>query len=891
MIVIYAEKPDVGNKIAAALDKITLSSGKTVTFSNLKTEEKAVKSQQFKDGFLKIKYLGDDCYVTWGYGHLCELKAAVDYDPDYKNWAKMPMPFIPDKYEVKVKDEVKKQFNLVRDLMKKASLIINATDYDREGELIFSYLYEAARLKVPFKRAHFSSQTEEGLKDGFKTLLSEKDVEPITNAGRGRSIADAVVGWNMTAKMTLKAQTHEVLSIGRVQTPTLNILVERELAIRNFVPEPYYTINAEFTTSSSETYKAEHVNKKFKTNAEAKAVFDKINGKDGTVTNIEEKITKKEAPNLYSLSSLQMAANSKYGFTMAKTLEVAQQLYEAGYTTYPRTDSQYLTEDMVPVVNEVLDILAKNSPIYNGFIDGKGKVTKTKKYFDDSKVQSHFAIIPTKVYPKSFATTDQEKLYDLIARSVIMMLYKEAEILNTKVITTVEDEDFVSNGKVVKDAQWMTVDTVSKDELLPKLAKGQKVTGEYKLNEKMTEPPKRFTDKTLLSAMLNAGKEIDDEALKKAMAALDVHGIGTEATRAAIIETLVTRKYVERDKKSIYPTERGIQLIKILPIEEIKSAELTAKWEQRLNDIALGKESLPHFVADIENITRKWVKELDEKIEEGSVSTREAVGTCPVCGKDILKMKWGYGCSGYKEGCKFTIPAEIAGKKLTEKNVISILEKGCTPVIKGFKSKSGKTFDASLKIEEGKVAFDFGTPTPKAEPTATSIVCPKCGKTLMNTTWAYKCDDCEFSISKKIASRELSEEEVKKLLTDGKTDVLNGFVSKAGKKFNAALKLDEENKVVFDFDASASASSTPKTSSFECPDCKKPLEDTPWAYKCDCGLNISKKIAGKDLSESQIKKILSKGKSDKISGFVSKAGKKFDAVLALEDKKIVFKFD
>lgn len=889
MITIYAEKPDVGNKIAAALDKITLNDGTIVTFANLKAKEKPVKSQQFKDGFLKINYMGQECYVTWGYGHLCELKSAQDYDPDYKNWAKMPMPFIPDSYEVKVKDEVKKQFNLVRDLFKKSSLIINATDYDREGELIFSYVYEASRVKVPFKRAHFSSQTEEGLQDGFKTLLSEADVEPITNAGRGRSIADAVVGWNMTAKMTLKTQTHEVLSIGRVQTPTLNILVERELAIRNFVPEPYYTISAEFTTKSGETYKGDHAAKKFKTNAEAKAVFDKINGKQGTVTDIETKLSKKEAPNLYSLSSLQMAANSKYSFTMAKTLEVAQQLYEAGYTTYPRTDSQYLTEDMEPTINEVLDVLSKNNPTYHGFIDGRGKVTKTKKYFDDSKVQSHFAIIPTKIYPKSL-TADQEKLYDLIARSVIMMLYKEAVIENTKVTTTVEDENFISNGKVVKDAQWMTIDTVSKDELLPKLSKGEIVNGEYKLNEKMTEPPKRFTDKTLLNAMLNAGKEIDDETLKKAMAAMDVHGIGTEATRAAIIETLVNRKYVERDKKTIYPTERGIQLIQILPIKEIKSAELTALWEQRLNDIALGKESLPKFVADIENLTRKWVDELEEKISEGSVSTKEVIGKCPVCGKDIVKLKWGYGCLGYKEGCKFTIPAEIAGKKINEKQAIMLLEKGKTSTIKGFKSKSGKLFDAALKVSGGKVEFDFGPKPAEIEPTETKIVCPVCGKFLTNTTYAYKCDDCGFSLSNKIASRAISEKEAIQLVTDKKTDLLEGFVSKTGKKFSAYLKLNSENKTEFEFaESSATKSSAP--CEFECPDCKKPLVESPWAYKCDCGLNISKKIASKELTKSQIKELLTKGKTKKITGFTSSKGKKFDAVLELKDKKINFNFE
>lgn len=799
MITIFAEKPDVGNKIAAALDKITLSSGKIIKFSDLKANEKAVKAQQARDGYLKIEYLGEECYVTWGYGHLCELKGAVDYNPDYKNWSKMPMPFIPTNFEVKVKDGVKKQFNLVADLMKKSSLVINATDYDREGELIFAYVYEAAKCKTPFKRAHFSSQTEEGLQDGFKTLLTSADVKDITDAGRGRGIADAMVGWNVTAKMTLISASKAVLSVGRVQTPTENMLVERELAIRNFKPEPYYTITALFKTASGETYKGDHKTKKFENKADADSIFAKITGKKGTVDSIEKKTVYKEAPDLYSLNTLQMAANTKYGFTMAKTLELAQQLYEGGYTTYPRTDCQYLTEDMEPVVNNVLDVLAANNKEYADLIDGKARVFEKKKYFDDKKVTSHFAIIPTKMYPTGL-TMDQKKIYDLIARSVIMMLYGKAELENTKIITDVDGEQFISNGKMVKDPQWMLVDTRSKDELLPTLKKGDIVDGEYKLNEKMTEPPKRYTDKTLLSAMLNAGKELDDEDLKKLMTSGKVEGIGTTATRANIIETLIARGYAERDKKNIFATERGIQMIQALPIKELKSAELTAMWEQRLNKIAEGKDSLPLFVKDMEVLVRKWIVELDENVKKGDINTSitgPSLGTCPKCGKSVIKTKWGFGCTGYKDGCKFAISGEIAHKKLTETQVKKLLEKGTTGNIKGFKSAAGKSFDAELVFDaDSKVVFGF-TVAPKTP--AIEFECPKCKKKMESTPWAHKCDTCGISISKVVASRTMKDSEIKQLIETGKTDKLTGFKSKAGKPFSATLKLDSDFKTQFDF--------------------------------------------------------------------------------------------
>lgn len=708
MITIYAEKPDVGKKIAAALGGFQLDDGTNINFQNMKSYDKAIKSQCHKHGFLNIQFQGEDAVVTWGYGHLCELCQAVDYDPDYKQWTKLPRPaFIPEQYQIKVKDSASAQFNIVKKLFKQSSRIINATDPDREGELIFYYLYTATNCKKPYLRAHFTSQTEEGIQEAFASLKTAKEVENITNAGRGRSVADWLVGSNLTVAMTLRNQGAGVLSVGRVQTPTLNMLVDRELAIRNFKPVPYYVLAARFTTGDNEQYTATHKTERFDNEAEAKAIYDKVNGQDGIVEDIKVVPTTRAVPSLFSLSTLQMSANAQYGFTLAKTLEVAQQLYEAGYTTYPRTDSTYLTDDMEPTVNKVLDMLSGNTA-YNKLISGRPRRFDHKKYFDSSKVSSHFAIIPTHVIPAGM-TPDQIKIYDLIAKSVIMMLYPPAKINQTTITTTVNGEPFITKGNAVADPGWLTVAGIPKDVALPNITKGEYVSGEYKIDNKMTEPPKHYTDKTLVSAMISAGKDLDDESLKKVMEA-GVKGIGTEATRASIIETLIQRGYAERQKKSIIATDKGIALIQAIPLNEFKSAELTARWEDRLNKIADGKDSYESFVKDIEQQTCAWCAQLYElpATIASAAKSRPTVGTCPLCGKDLIMYDWGVGCTGYKAGCRYSISKTIAGKKLTDAQIKSLLTKGETSLIKGFKSKAGKKFDAIIKLDNsGRTTFVF----------------------------------------------------------------------------------------------------------------------------------------------------------------------------------------
>lgn len=709
MITIYAEKPDVARKIAAVLCGIRLNDGTIVRLPDIKKHEQALKSLAV-NGYYSINWQGQETRVTWGYGHLCELCEAADYDESYRSWKNLPKPaFIPSEYRIKTKTSATKQFNIVKGLFNSSSLIINATDPDREGELIFALVYDHARCRTPFKRAYFTSQTESGILEAFNDLKDAGEVLNATNSGRARNIADWVVGCNLTVAMSLQNNNAGVLSIGRVQTPTLAILTERELAIRNFVSKPYYVVEATFSSYGENPYKATHKTERFDTRAEAEEIINRVTGYEGCITSITTKTTQKEAPSLCSLSVLQMVANSAYGFTLAKTLEIAQQLYEAGYITYPRTDSTFLTDDMEPTVNRVLDMLTGN-PAYAKLITGRERKFNRSRYFNSSKVTSHFAIIPTHVPPADL-TADQAKVYHLIAQTVIMMLYPPALIDHTTVITEVNGEEFVTTGSTIKDAGWMVVGGGVKDNtLLPPLSEGQSVSGEYAILDKMTQPPKRYTDKTLVAAMIAAGKDLDDDNLRKVMEG-GVQGIGTEATRASIIETIVSRGYAERKNKTICATDKGIALINTIPVDDLKSAVLTAKWEEGLAKIASGEVRYEEFISAIEEQTRRWCTQIYSTTPSAAgLSTNDAIGKCPLCGRDVRMLQWGAGCTGYTDGCPFKISKIIAQKTLSKKNITDLITKGETDLIQGFTSKAGKPFDAMLIVEKAPFKISFAFP-------------------------------------------------------------------------------------------------------------------------------------------------------------------------------------
>lgn len=704
MKVIYAEKPDVARKIAAAIGPIVFPDGSKCTYDKLATYEKKIKAVYMKQGYIPITWKGEEAIVTWGYGHLCGLYELLDYDEDFKNWRNIQLPYIPSQYKLKYKKETYSQYKIVKELFNKADLIINATDWDREGEVIFAYTYEVAKCKKPFKRAYYVSQNEQAFNDAFDNLTDSKDVFNLEQAGRCRGIADWLVGMNLTVAATLRGGS-SVMSIGRVQTPTLAMVVDREKKIRDFKPTKYYVPQAVFTTGNNESYKGDYAGKdKITDKSDAEAIFKKLTGK-GTVTSVEKKSKKVGTPSLYSLGLIQMEANSKFGFTANETLDIVQSLYEAGVVTYPRTNSAYLPEDYKPNATKALNALA-NSTEYGKYLKGK-KYNFNKKYFDNSKVESHFAIVPTHVLPHSL-TDKQQKVYDLIAKSLIVTIYPDAILEETKVVTEDNGVKFNTKGSVIKDAGWMEVIPGSKDSILPALKEKDNVSGKYELAEKETQPPARYTDKTLIAAMISADKDADEKDIMS-LAELNIAGIGTEATRANIIETLVKRGYMERNKKSFAATETGIALIDNFPVEDVKSAYLTAQWETRLHNISLGKEDPQTFIKDVEKTVGKWCKETEVKMASVSatVNSHSTGLTCPVCGEKIIKQKWGYGCASYKNGCKFSVSNVIAGKKLTEKQMETLIKKGETAVIKGFKSKAGKSFNARLVLENNKVQFKF----------------------------------------------------------------------------------------------------------------------------------------------------------------------------------------
>ena len=827
MITIYAEKFDVGVKIAAALGGFDYN-GTMVTMNNVEKLKTNLEKDVKRKGVIYINYEGKNYAVTWGQGHMCSLKQAKDYDETYKNWKNMPIPFFPTNYEIKIREEIdrttrkptgnddpwtSRQLSLVKSLFEKSEYIINATDDDREGEVIFAYVYEYLDVDVPYKRVVLDSQTEEGFRKAFRNLKDSSEVKPIENAGRGRSQADWLVGANLTAAMSLKyggSGSDAVISLGRVQTPVLNILVTRELEILNFKSHPFWYVTATFKTSKGEEYSAKHEIAQIEDKAKAQELFNKVNGKQGTVADFTKEKTSKEVPLLYNLTNLSQAANKAYGYTAQETLNLAQQLYEKGYTTYPRTPSTCLTDDMKDTVDEVLDMLRTYNDDYKTWIDAVPKAERnyTKRHFNTKKVDSHYAIIPTKVKPENM-TADQKNLYDLIAKSVIRIIYKSAIGEKTEITTVVEDEKFKSSGTIMVDPQWLVVgDSSSKDNLLPNLSIGEKVDGSYEFKEGKTNPPQRYNDDTLLTAMKTAGKKLEDEELKAIMESECDGGIGTEATRAGIIETVIQRKYAERKgngkTKQIVPTEKGMKVIELLPLKEIKSAELTADWEMRLNKIAKSEDSLKSFISDMEEITSKWVDEIkNAKIEAtlGAPADNMLPVNCPKCGKPMKKLSWGWACSGYSKddpsACKFAVGYNLGGAKITDKDIDDIITKGRSKYINGFKKKdSNETYGAFVVLDENKNltrSWDTG------------LTCPVCGNGhVMVKKGNWGCSEwqsgCKFTLWDTQFGKTISDKDKTDLITKKKTKEIKGFVSKAkGTTYDGFLTLNDDGTVKMNF--------------------------------------------------------------------------------------------
>ena len=631
MIVVYAEKEDMGIKFAAALGGFNYN-GTHINTENLSQYQDDIKKNlSSKNGYISTKYEGKEYKITWGWGHFGTLKDIKDYEPEYDKWYKIPLPYIPTKFESK------RRLNNNPD--PKARERFRKRD-DRQFDLV--------------KRI-------------FNDLVNSTENYPFVLAARARSIADWVIGMNLTIAATLYlSKDRGLLNVGRVFTPTLALIVNRENEIRNFKPETTYGITAEFTLADGNKYTGVlQQEENFKKKELAEGLIKDLS-KNGVITNVEKKLEKKNPPLLYDTTALQVDANNYYGFTLDQTLKIAQSLYEHGFITYPRVDSTYLTEDKkfeVPLLLEA--IIDSRFPQYKGRV----KTNMPDRYFNDSKVSGHDAIIITDLTPSGL-DEKQEKIYDLICRRMLMTVCPSMEVQKTVVITSVGEEEFRTNGTILKQMGFMALNvkqrTVNNSELPNSIEEKASVTGEYSVFEQTSTPPIRYTEATLITAMKNCGRKMEDETAREYLKKSE--GIGRPSTRASIMERLINMKFVERKKNTIYPTDKGMSAIASITIEDIKSPILTAKWEQDLDEIenSTPKEcvsKLKAFLLSINQKATEWCNEMEKnKVTQISTNNVEMDVNCPVCGKKMLSFKDGYVCSGYKEGCAFRVPKEFIGK-------------------------------------------------------------------------------------------------------------------------------------------------------------------------------------------------------------------------------------
>lgn len=700
MRLIVAEKPSVGRDIANVLGK---------------------HSRQ--KGFLS----GDGWTVTWALGHLVELAPPDAYGEEYKKWRLESLPILPDSFKARVNHRTRDQFAVVKKLMKDSATeeVVNACDAGREGELIFAYLYGLSGCRKPVRRLWISSLTPEAIREGFGALRDGRNMKPLEDAARSRSEADWVVGMNATRAYSVKfGRPGNVLSVGRVQTPTLKLLVEREKEIENFKPEKFYTVHARFRRDEP-TYDGVWFSKdqnRLPKKEAADEIAEKVRGGTGTVQKVRKKIQTEKPPLLYDLTELQRNANAKFGFTADRTLKAAQALYEEKkLITYPRTSSRYLSQDMVKTFGkriEAAGALRDLAPTAER-LQALEKLPVNKRIVDDSKVTDHHAIVPTTKKSGADLPPDEAKIYDLVARRFLAVFLPDARFENTTVITEVRGETFLSRGRVVMEIGWRELYPTGvggkKDKeppVLPPIEEGQEwnvvKTG---VKEGETKPPPRYSEASLLGAMETAGKLVEDEELRQQM---KESGLGTPATRASIIERLIKVGYLEREKKALLPTQKGRALVDLMGESSLASPEMTARWEKRLARMERGEEQRTGFMKDIEAFASELVDRVrtleGEKLASPSREkrNREPLGACPKCGSPVVETKKAYGCSAWKSGCDFVIWKTVAGKRVSEAQAKQLLSKGRTAKLKGFRSRAGKPFAAALALDDAqKVKLNF----------------------------------------------------------------------------------------------------------------------------------------------------------------------------------------
>jgi DNA topoisomerase III len=704
---------------------------------------------------------GPEHVITWAVGHLVQLAEPDEYDAKFKRWKMDDLPIVPDRFKLVVRDErSRKQMSVVTKQIGRDDIdeVVNACDAGREGELIFAYLYEKANGKKPVNRLWLKSMTTAAMKEAFGALRPSAEFARLEQAARSRSEADWIVGMNATraATIRLRSSFDGAVSLGRVQTPTLAIIARREEEIKAFVPEPYWLVDASFEADGQRNYEGRfHAGSKprIETAEEAEAIVAACIGKPGKITKLDKKEQREKAPMLYDLTTLQREANNRYGFSAKRTLGAAQRCYEEHKAlTYPRTNSRYLTTDMVAEIKPIAELVGHDSDYTKGaeYVIGLD-LLPLARVVNDEKVTDHHAIIPTRSeHNLEKMSSDDRRIYDMVTRRFLAIFHPEAVFENTRVETTVGDGEghvFRTRGKLLIVPGWRGVyDEVAAesrpkgeedegvDQQLPKLEDGETVkTLEIASDRKETKPPRRYSDASLLGAMETAGKLVEDEELREAM---KESGIGTPATRAAIIERLITVGYVERDARALVATEKGLNVIRLLDAHMLTSPELTGNWEHRLGKIERGEDSREMFMSDIAGFAEQTVHKLDETLKDVKIP-RAKLGPCPVCGHEINENRKGYSCWAREDpGCGFVIWKAKAGKTLTVPLARELIKTGYTEKpVTGFRGRSGRSFRAHLALsqtDEGKWRVEFDEPwakegakAPEAEAEADELTAAK----------------------------------------------------------------------------------------------------------------------------------------------------------------------
>jgi DNA topoisomerase-3 len=688
MKVCIAEKPSVAREIATI-----------------------VGARSRHDGYFE----GSGYQVTWTFGHLCTLKEPHDYQMSWKRWSLYTLPMIPPSFGIKLieNDGVEKQFKVIEKLVNSADEVINCGDAGQEGELIQRWVLHLANCQKPVKRLWISSLTEEAIKEGFEKLRPAESFANLYAAGSARAIGDWLLGMNATRLYSLKyGDGRTVLSIGRVQTPTLALIVDRQLEIENFVPQAYWelkTVYREVTFSVKSG--------RFSDKENALQQLESIKDHPFTITDYSTRDGKEQPPKLFDLTSLQVECNRKLNLSADQTLRIIQALYEKKLTTYPRVDTTWLPNDMYPKVPAILKGLEPYQQLTAPLL--QKKIKKSARVFDDKKITDHHAIVPTGKFHSNLSP-DEKRVYDMVARRFISVFYPDCKVANTSVEGESNHIEFKTTGKQILEPGWRIVYQNDKavnddDNILPFFEKGESGPHTPDLAEKQTKPPKYYTEASLLRAMETAGKTVDDDELRELM---KENGIGRPSTRANIIETLFKRRYIVRNSKRIVATKTGIELIQTIQNDLLKSAELTGIWEKKMRDIELGKYDISLFMNEMKEMVTEVVLQVknakhksitiedSEKPESKSNNKTEkkkktaAALNCPACGKGlIIKGKTAWGCNAFKDGCKFRIPFEFMGKKITDKQAEMLVLKGRTNKIKGFKS-------SDLQINEGRLSLD-----------------------------------------------------------------------------------------------------------------------------------------------------------------------------------------